>query len=409
MTAFQEVWETETLAALFIHKLREQGYELSESGKARIKEKLLASGLEAFSIVLEDEDIAASKCANLQTSQISLEFTDDDIDSIGDIASDVTHDFIESSSETMLNRIKQDAPSMLKEQRQNRRQFEKRLRKRWKRPLDLLDLFISVATEAGSDFNDEFRDDAARSDDAVFEALTRLHARACQVSSEILTLLRSGYADGAHARWRTLHEIAVVSHLINEHGQDLAERYLLHNNIQVYKAARQYRKYSERINYEPMSEEEFEDIKSEHDNLVRRFGKDYKKPYGWAASAIGIKSPSFDQIERHIGLDHMRPYYGMASDNVHANSHGALFRIGLGLESDIVLAGASDMGLADPGHATAISLCQTTVSLLATRSTASYLVVSRILMKLQNEIGRAFLEVHQKLEPSDEVDSRNGG
>ena len=409
MTAFQEVWETETLAALFIHKLREQGYELSESGKARIKEKLLASGLEAFSIVLEDEDIAASKCANLQTSQISLEFTDDDVDSIGDIASDVTHDFIESSSETMLNRIKQDAPSMLKEQRQNRRQFEKRLRKRWKRPLDLLDLFISVATEAGSDFNDEFRDDAARSDDAVFEALTRLHARACQVSSEILTLLRSGYADGAHARWRTLHEIAVVSHLINEHGQDLAERYLLHNNIQVYKAARQYRKYSERINYEPMSEEEFEDIKSEHDNLVRRFGKDYKKPYGWAASAIGIKSPSFDQIERHIGLDHMRPYYGMASDNVHANSHGALFRIGLGLESDIVLAGASDMGLADPGHATAISLCQTTVSLLATRSTASYLVVSRILMKLQNEIGRAFLEVHQKLEPSDEVDSRNGG
>ena len=409
MTAFQEVWETETLAALFIHKLREQGYELSESGKARIKEKLLASGLEAFSIVLEDEDIAASKCANLQTSQISLEFTDDDVDSIGDIASDVTHDFIESSSETMLNRIKQDAPSMLKEQRQNRRQFEKRLRKRWKRPLDLLDLFISVATEAGSDFNDEFRDDAARSDDAVFEALTRLHARACQVSSEILTLLRSGYADGAHARWRTLHEIAVVSHLINEHGQDLAERYLLHNNIQVYKAARQYRKYSERINYEPMSEEEFEDIKSEHDNLVRRFGKDYKKPYGWAASAIGIKSPSFDQIERHIGLDHMRPYYGMASDNVHANSHGAFFRIGLGLESDIVLAGASDMGLADPGHATAISLCQTTVSLLATRSTASYLVVSRILMKLQNEIGRAFLEVHQKLEPSDEVDSRNGG
>ena len=76
-------------------------------------------------------------------------------------------------------------------------------------------------------------------------------------------------------------------------------------------------------------------FKSEHDNLVRRFGKDYKKPYGWAASAIGIKSPSFDQIERHIGLDHMRPYYGMASDNVHANSHGALFRIGLGLETTL--------------------------------------------------------------------------
>ena len=409
MKTLTETLETEVLAALFTHKLREQGFELSDSGKERIKEKLLASGLDASSLVLEDEDIDASKCANLPTGQISLEFTDDDIDSIGDMAADVTDDFIDSTAEALLAKLMQSFPSMLKEQRQHQRLFEKGLRKRWKMPLDLLELFISVATEAGSDFNDEFRDDAARSGNAVFEALTRLHARACQVSSEILTLLRSGYADGAHARWRTLHEIAVVSYLINEHGQDLAERYLLHNNIQVYKAARQYRKYSERINYEPMSEEEFEDIKSEHDNLVRRFGKDYKKPYGWAASAIGIKSPNFDQIERHIGLDHMRPYYGMASDNVHANSHGAFFRIGLGLENDIVLAGASDMGLADPGHATAISLLQTTLSLLTTRPTTHYLVVSRTLMKLEKAIGNAFLEVHHQLESSEEGDIEIAG
>ena len=404
MKTLTETLETEVLAALFTHKLREQGFELSDSGKERIKEKLLASGLDASSLVLEDEDIDASKCANLPTGQISLEFTDDDIDSIGDMAADVTDDFIDSTAKVLLAELKQSSPSMLMEQRQHQRQFEKGLRKRWKRPLDLLELFISVATEAGSDFNDEFRDDAARSGDAVFEALTRLHARACQVSSEVLTLLRAGYADGAHARWRTIHELAVVSGIIKKHGQELAERYLLHNNIQVYKAALQYRKYSERINNEPMSEEEFEDIKSEHDNLVRRFGKDYKKPYGWAASAIGIKSPSFDQIERHIGLDHMRPYYGMASDNVHANSHGAYFRMGLELENVILLAGASDMGLADPGHATAISLLQTTLSLLTTRPTTHYLVVSRTLMKLEKAIGNAFLKVHNDLESPEDGD-----
>ena len=43
-----------------------------------------------------------------------------------------------------------------------------------------------------SDFNDEFREDAARSGNAGFEGLTRLHAKACQVASVILTLLALG-------------------------------------------------------------------------------------------------------------------------------------------------------------------------------------------------------------------------
>ena len=411
MTTLQEMWETETFAALLTHKLREQGIELSDSGKEQIKEKLLASGLDASSLVLDDEDIDTSKCANLPTGQISLEFTDDDIDSIGDMAADVTDDFIDPAAEALLAKLMQSFPSMLKEQRQHQRLFEKGLRKRWKMPLDLLELFISVATEAGMDFNDEFGDDAARSEDAVFEALIRLHARACQVSSEVLTLLRSGYADGAHARWRTLHEIAVVSCLINEHGQDLAEKYLLHDVIQRHKSARLHQEYAERINEDPLSREEFEQLESECEELVRRFGKSFKVDYGWAASVTGNERPTFVNIEKHADVDHMRPYYRMASINVHAGSHGAYFRLGQGLntEDKILLPGPSTFGLADPGHATAISLCQTTVSLLTTRSTAPYLVVSRILMKLQDEIGEAFLEVHHQLESPEEGDIEIAG
>ncbi len=411
MTTFEEMWESETLAALLIHKLGERGYKLSELGKARIKEQLLASGSDDSSIVLEDDDVDASECTNLQTSQISLEITDDDVDSIGAIAADVTDDFIDPAAESMLTRIKQEATSMLKEQSQHQQQFEKRLTKRWRRPLDLLDLFISVSTEAGMDFNDEFGDDASRSEDAVFEALIRLHARACQVSSEVLSLLRSGYADGAHARWRTLHEIAVVSCLINEHGQDLAEKYLLHDVIQRHKSARLHQEYAERINEDPLTREEFERLESEHQELVRRFGKSFKEEYGWAASVAGNERPTFVNIEKLADVDHMRPYYRMASINVHAGSHGAYFRLGQGLstENRSLLAGPSILGLADPGHATAISLCQTTVSLLATRSTVSYLVVSRILMKMQDEIGEAFLDVHHQLESSEEGDIEVAG
>ena len=86
MSTLQEMLQTEILAAFLIHKLRKQGFELSESGREHIKEELLASELETSSLVLEDEDIDSSKSTNLSTDQISLEFTDKDIDSIGDKA-----------------------------------------------------------------------------------------------------------------------------------------------------------------------------------------------------------------------------------------------------------------------------------------------------------------------------------
>ena len=99
----------------------------------------------------------------------------------------------------ILARIKKDAVSGLKRHRRDRKGFEKRLNERWKCPLDLLDLVIALTVEAGNEFNRKFRNEVVGSGDAVFELLTRLHARACQVSGEVLALLHAGFADGAHA------------------------------------------------------------------------------------------------------------------------------------------------------------------------------------------------------------------
>ena len=267
----------------------------------------------------------------------------------------------------------------------------------------LLDLFISLATEAGDEFNKTFRDDAARSNDAMFKALTLLHARACQVASAILLLLRSGYADDAHARWRALHEISVVGHFISDKGLDVAERYLLHDTIQRYKLALKHRKHAEAINEEPIPQQEFEELRAERDKLVARFGKSFKENYGWAASALGKNSPSFENIEESVELEHWRPYYGMASDNVHANAHGAYYRLGSSLQADeVLLAGPSNVGLAEPGHSTAISLCQVTTVLLTTKPNLDGVVISKILLKLAEEIGAAFLLAHKDLEVSED-------
>ena len=313
---------------------------------------------------------------------------------------DMIPGLVDDMASLILARIKKDASSGLKRHRSDRKGFEKRLNKRWKYPLDLLDLSIALNMEAGTEFNQKFRNEAVGSGDAVFEALIRLHARGCQVSGEVLALLRAGFADGAHARWRSLHEMAVVASLIQEHGQELAERYLLHETIQQYKLACECQKYFDRLNHEPPSKENFDQLKVQRDELIARFGERFNHDYGWASTAIGSDRPTMSDIEQHVQLDHMRPYYRMASDNVHPSSHGAYFRLGLhsSQEKEVLLAGPSDVGLADPGHLTAISLLQLSTTLLATESSFDCVVTMKILAELTDEVGEASLKVHQELE-----------
>ena len=184
--------------------------------------------------------------------------------------------------------IKKDAfSSNLEAYKQEMRGFEERLRALWGEPLDLLELFIGLALEAGSAFNSKYRNDSVRANDAVFEALTQLHARACQVSSAILVLLESGFADDADARWRSLHEIAVVSNFVCQGGKKLAERYLLHEVIQQYKLASVHQRHKDRLNEEEISQEEFDNLETLRNDLVAKFGDQFKYDYGWAASEFG--------------------------------------------------------------------------------------------------------------------------
>jgi hypothetical protein len=288
---------------------------------------------------------------------------------------------------------------MLKHRVRERIAFESNLVKAWRKPLDLLEIFLVIALEAGDEFNAEFRAIASEEQDYMFEVLTRLHARACQIASEILVLLRSGYADGAHARWRSLHEIAVVAFFIKSFGNEIAERYLLHDMVESYKAARQYQEHCNALGYEPLTEGELNEIKLGYEHLISRFGPPYKSDYGWAAPVLQKEKPTFRDLEEEVELDHLRPFYKMASHNVHANPKGVFFKLGLYPESsDILLAGPSNTGLADPGHGAAISLGQITVALLTTRPNIDRLVICDILMRLEQEIGDRFLAVHKSLE-----------
>jgi hypothetical protein len=191
----------------------------------------------------------------------------------------------------------------------------------------------------------------------------------------------------------------VTAIFIAKQGNDTAERYLLHKDRESYRAALQYQEYCERLGYTPLTEEELAKMQIAHQHLIERFGKSYDRDYGWASNAIGKEKPTFRDIEGTVSLDYLRPYYRMASHNIHANPQGIFFKLGLSPHGeDILMAGPSNVGLADPGHATALSLTQISVTLLTKNPNVDRLIVCDILTRLSKEIGENFLLIHNQLE-----------
>ena len=329
--------------------------------------------------------------------------SDNNIEIDGDVNQGEINQIVsETSSELaagMLEEVKNDVLSgCLKDEKEELKQFRERLREHWSEPLGLLELHIRASLQFGSDFSVEYKKNAETKNDRLFEALAKLHARACQISSAILVLLEKGFADDAHARWRSLHEIAVTSAFISMHGPELAEKYLLHEVIQQYKLVSEAQLVESRTNEMPVSKSELAYLRLVRDNLIGRFGKNFKENYGWAAETLGVNRPTFRTIEKATNLDHLRPYYKMASDNVHAESHGTNFRLGMIIDQHrVLLAGPSNAGLADPGHSTAISLNTVTTSLLGMGESFEVIIMMKLLTKLAREVGESFLEAHNEL------------
>jgi hypothetical protein len=304
------------------------------------------------------------------------------------------------AGQCLLKELKRTAAGMLIERRVLHAEFRTRLHKTWKRGLDLARALLEAAREAGEGVNARYRPAAAKKHDLVFDALVRLHARACLVATEVIWLMEGGFASGAQARWRTLHEIAVVAFFISAKGQQVAERYLLHDVVESYRAGLQYQEFCKPLGRRPLSANHLKSMKREYDRLCQRFGKAYGGDWGWAADALGSARPSFADIEGAVQMRHYRPYVRLACISNHAGCKGIRFDLGSALPSpweEMLLAGPSNAGLFDPGTCTVFSLVQvTTVLVVHCRPRLEDLVAAEALRQLAGEVEAALAASEQR-------------
>ena len=191
----------------------------------------------------------------------------------------------------------------------------------------------------------------------------RQHATACRVFGEVEALLRSGYPDGALARWRSLHEIAVTSILIRKHGKDAAEDFIQFGLVEAVKGMETYQKTAEAMGREPYSVAELNAAKKIRAQLISA------KPYlegrsGWARRHL--KGTAFvKHLQKAAGLEKWESDYKWASQNVHTTYRELRALLGMSeAVEDGLLAGPSNSGFAEPAHFSAIALAQTTSAFL---------------------------------------------
>lgn len=238
--------------------------------------------------------------------------------------------------------------------------------------------------------------------DPKLEAIIGLHARGIRVANEILTLLREGFPDGALSRWRTLHELAVVSTFLTQNDAEIALRFLSYRGIEEYKALKQYSDHLPRSGMVPLASGELDAAKAHRDHLVAEFGPEFSESMGWAYPIITKKKRiNLFDLEKATGLDHWRPRVKWASDEAHASPKPSFANLGMSeRRRDQIgrLVGRSDSGFTDPAHMSVISLGLVNHAIPEDNRTENEEILLAALRILSDRVGEVFSTIQNRAE-----------
>lgn len=141
--------------------------------------------------------------------------------------------------------------------------------------------------------------------------------------------------------------------------------------MKSYEDARYYQKYATSLGEELLSDTEMAEINARYNSVISRFGSHFKEKYGWARTALESRNLSlkgqmlgFKHLESAVKIDHWTPHYRMASHSVHPSATSIRFGLGTRASSPVLLAGPSNVDLAEAGRGALVSLTLATASFL---------------------------------------------
>ncbi|HIC8645122.1 hypothetical protein BAX97_11225 [Elizabethkingia meningoseptica] len=259
----------------------------------------------------------------------------------------------------------------------------------------LFEAFIELNTQISSmTYGKYFKLFDTFDDHIKLDTLIAIHVRACQVANEILVLIKNGYADGAHARWRTLHELSVTFLYLYDSDYEVIHMYNDYEIIEKYKKAKEYKACENSLDLEDLEDDVWEELSKKRDEIIEQYGKDFSEGYGWTMKDLPKGRRNFRELEKHVGAEKLRIIYSWANESVHAGVSGIKHKLSLREEESYhFLTGSNDCGFLDPVQYTSNSLCQMSEVLLGMEDSILHKIFDELLFYFQNEIVLEFSKV----------------
>jgi hypothetical protein len=380
------------VAELVVERLKAQGASPSRADRRAIERAFRTNGFDALRLT---EKRSGGK-------PVTVTLTDADTDAIvgrmgriTDALPTVIRGVVDECVPSMLSTIRRGYPAAIRADERRYRRVEADIRGAWREPLASLDLLIELTRRMMRTI-DDYCAEHPTTRPKLIHVLARLHIRSAHVAREIVTLLRRGYPDAAMARWRTLHEISAVMCVVSEHGEECAARYLDHQVIQEYEDAKRYQAAAAGLGRRPMSDARFTKLLAAREAMLLRHGRPFRHEFGWAASALKMEKPTFLEIEQAAGRSHLRPYYRLAGDNVHAGILGALYKLGT-KEAGMLLLEPTPVGLEEPGQNTALTLPLVLAAVARVCPAIDALVMTKAAVAIADEAVDQFVSVGRSL------------
>ncbi len=306
------------------------------------------------------------------------------------ITQDITKKSILKLSEETKKNLDKEIKKRVLEEEKIRNGFENRLYSKWEKAINLYEILGIISLEIAENVKkniSQTKKVMGFKESAIF----KIHARALRIYKEIFCLIKSGYVDGANARWRSLYELTVICLFLSKNNENVSERYLRYEPVLALREAEEYKKNYKRLNFRSLGKKVFSDLKKEVRKLENQFGSEFveRGDYCWIPKTI-LSNRNFAELEKNIKLNKWRPFYKFSCNFVHGGPRGLNSSGMLNWNAqNILLVGPTNYGLTDPMQNSAISLLQITSCLSVLKPNLEVAIFSKIMdlyiTTLQNE------------------------
>lgn len=371
-------------------QLTKRGVDVSPQRLAELRDKFSQPLENLHSLTLDWDDIDESK--------VSLNLNPDEVLRFAQDRYEGSHKFVQKTVDWLARRqyefVKQNASLLLRDHTYATSGLAANREWVWGEALDGLLGFVCSNEAFVSEISARLVKWRRGHERTRQLTLLRLQARACQVAKEIVVLLRSGYADGAFARWRTLHEICITVEFLLKAKSEVSQMYVDHAEVGRLKAMREAHNADLGKRRLRVTKRDLANQEKMTKSLCTKWSQKFAQDNGWAATTLGKEKPTFKQIEDYAGSGYARLQYKLASQQVHSHALAFEMRPSTGADyGHILLTGPTNHGLEDPAKYTTLSILHLTV-LLAAREDADIdsLVICKCFSKQSREVIQRFYD-----------------